>query len=327
MSWLTGWNYRKPITVSSGSALTNYQVLITVDTVTLVTASKLLSSCNDIRFTPSDGSTLINYWIESGPNTSSTKIWVKIPSISSGSNTIYMYYGNAVATSTSNGVNTFDLFNAGNTLTGWNYNGASIVSNQIVIANGASNNYIASQTAITRPSILEFSGVVSAGKAANLAFVTTNNNSVGTTMGFHYSSNNSKYTLGTGFVSYAVRDANLHHWKISWGDSAAKMFEDGNEKTVSGFPSQTSFYIHFGSNPTDPAGNAQVNVYNIFVRKYASPEPTYTTGTEETLTCNAPSANLIVLEMVSNQLLRQYPSYIDLNAISKLIYSLGDNKI
>ena len=114
MAWLTGWNYRRPITVSNtGSALTDYQILVTVDTATLVTAGKLLSSCNDIRFTSSDGSTLLNYWIESGPNTSSTKIWVNIPSISSGSNTIYLYYNNPSATSVSNYFNTFSVLGNG----------------------------------------------------------------------------------------------------------------------------------------------------------------------------------------------------------------------
>ncbi len=108
MAWLTGWNYRKPVTISnSGSLLTDYQVSVTVDTASLVTVGKLLSSCNDIRFTSSDGSTLLNYWMEYGPNTTSTKIWVKIPSIATGSNTIYLYYNNPSATSASNGASTF----------------------------------------------------------------------------------------------------------------------------------------------------------------------------------------------------------------------------
>ena len=98
MAWLTSWNYRKPITISNaGSTLSDYQVSITVDTASLVSAipSKLLSSCNDIRFTSSDGSTTLNYWIESGCNTSSTKIWIKIPSITTGTNIIYLYYDNS----------------------------------------------------------------------------------------------------------------------------------------------------------------------------------------------------------------------------------------
>ncbi len=81
MAWLTNWNYRKPITVSNpGSTLSDYQVVTTVDTASLI-PSKMLSNGNDIRFTSSDGSTLLNYWIESDINTSTTRIWTKIPSI------------------------------------------------------------------------------------------------------------------------------------------------------------------------------------------------------------------------------------------------------
>ena len=111
MAWLTGWNYRKPITISnSGSSLTDYQTSITIDTASLVTAGKLLSNCNDIRFTSSDGSTLLSYWIESGINSPATKIWVKIPSIANGNNTIYIYYNNLLAAAVSNGRDTFVVF-------------------------------------------------------------------------------------------------------------------------------------------------------------------------------------------------------------------------
>lgn len=130
MAWLTNWNYRKPITVSNfGSVLSDYQVVTTVDTASLATAGKMLSSGNDIRFTSSDGSTLLNYWIESGINTSTTRIWIKIPSISSGLNVIYMYYGNATPPSDgfgSNGDNTFNFFDDFNGTTQadkWNTSG------------------------------------------------------------------------------------------------------------------------------------------------------------------------------------------------------------
>jgi len=112
-SWLSGWTYRMPITISnSGSALSNYQVLVTVDTASLISAEKMSSDCGDIRFTDSDGVTLLNYWIEPETiNTASTRIWVKVPSIpASSTKTIYMYYGNPSATSQSNGDNVFDLF-------------------------------------------------------------------------------------------------------------------------------------------------------------------------------------------------------------------------
>jgi len=108
--WISGWNYRKPITISnSGSALTDYQVLVTLDTATLISAGKMRSDGGDIRFADSNGNTLLSYWIESGINTSSTKIWVKVPSIpASSSKTIYVYYGNPSVTSQSNIKDTFN---------------------------------------------------------------------------------------------------------------------------------------------------------------------------------------------------------------------------
>lgn len=115
MTWLTGWNYRKSIAISNtGSLLTNYPVSIIIDTAGLITAipSKMRSDCGDIRFTDIDGSTLLPYWIESGVNTVSTKIWIKIPSILVGTVTIYLYYNNPTATYNNSvgGTGTFDLF-------------------------------------------------------------------------------------------------------------------------------------------------------------------------------------------------------------------------
>jgi hypothetical protein len=61
------------------------------------------SDCDDIRFTDSDGTTLLPYWIEGPVNASNTKIWVKVPSIpANGTKVIYFYYGNPNALSESN---------------------------------------------------------------------------------------------------------------------------------------------------------------------------------------------------------------------------------
>jgi hypothetical protein len=106
--WDNRWKYSMPITINnSGSALTDYQVLITVDTATPRIAGKMQASGADIRFKDSDNRTDLCYWIESGINTTSTKIWVKVPSVPNGSKTVYMYYGNPSATSASNESMTF----------------------------------------------------------------------------------------------------------------------------------------------------------------------------------------------------------------------------
>src|SRR4051812_23041334 len=94
------WRFKAPITVTNlgGTALTNYQVQMTINTATLVSAGKMLASGADIRFTD-NACTNLPYWIESGMNTGSTVIWVKVNSIpASGSATINMFYGNAAAT-------------------------------------------------------------------------------------------------------------------------------------------------------------------------------------------------------------------------------------
>jgi prepilin-type N-terminal cleavage/methylation domain-containing protein len=110
--FLPGWIYIRPVTITNtGSELTNYQVLVTVDTASLILAGKMQSDCDDIRFIDSDQLTSLNYWIDSGCNTSSTLVWVKVPSISaSSSEIIYLYYGNPSAVAASNGDNTFIFY-------------------------------------------------------------------------------------------------------------------------------------------------------------------------------------------------------------------------
>lgn len=109
--WLAGWDYRRPITIdntANSNNLTNYQVLVTLDTASLISAGKMKTDCGDIRFTDSDETTLIDYWLESGCNSANTRIWVEVPSIpASGTKTIYLYYGNPNATSTSSESATF----------------------------------------------------------------------------------------------------------------------------------------------------------------------------------------------------------------------------
>ena len=120
MAWLTDYTYRKGITLSRPSGqVTNYQLKILVgESSGSVGASvhcegHCLSSFNDIRFTPSDGETLLDYWIESisgtTPNQTAT-IWVEFDTINTTDTNFYMYYGNAGASLYSNGYNTFIAF-------------------------------------------------------------------------------------------------------------------------------------------------------------------------------------------------------------------------
>jgi hypothetical protein len=68
----------------------------------------------DIRFTwfnySSNSEIECNYWIEELVNGDHAVFWVKIPEISNGSDTIYIYYGKSDASTTSNGEATFEFF-------------------------------------------------------------------------------------------------------------------------------------------------------------------------------------------------------------------------
>jgi len=122
-----GWNYRRTVTIdnTSGTALTDFQVKIDLSSLDPpFIFGHANSDGSDLRITSSDGVTQIPFWIESwNTGTQEAIIWVKVPSIPTVGTTIYLYYGNPVATSSSNGTNTFEFFddfNSGsNTLGYW----------------------------------------------------------------------------------------------------------------------------------------------------------------------------------------------------------------
>ena len=119
-TWLDGWDYRKSITLSRASgAVTNYQMKLLVGESSGATGEdvdcdgKCKTDFSDLRFTTSDKTTLLDYWIESisgtTPNQLAT-VWIEFDSIGTGATTFYMYYGNSSASAYSNGDNTFILF-------------------------------------------------------------------------------------------------------------------------------------------------------------------------------------------------------------------------
>lgn len=125
--WNDTWLYRKaiPITNSSGSALSDFQVKIldNKDLSADITAGKIQANLNDLRFTDQNGD-LLAYWIEDS-TAASVDVWVKLSSIPTNGSTIYLYYGNPTATAYSDGNRVFDFFddfnNANGSLNQWSY--------------------------------------------------------------------------------------------------------------------------------------------------------------------------------------------------------------
>lgn len=105
---LSGYTKRKAITVTNNvaSVLTNHQVR-----VDLTFDSDMQSNFGDIRFTSSDGTTEIDYYLESKTDGVSAIFWVEIPSLAASNDTIiYVYYGNGAVSTTSNANNVFDFY-------------------------------------------------------------------------------------------------------------------------------------------------------------------------------------------------------------------------
>jgi len=174
--------YRRAITINNtqnSNTLTDYQVLITMDTATLISQGKMRSDCGDIRFADSDDQ-MLNAWIESGCNSTSTKIWVKVSTIpASSTKTIYVYYGYPSATLSSsgptgeapllsssyaqydNGANVFLFYSnfAGTSLpSGWTISSGVVTVNNGLFISGSSIATTIQTTSAFGPSIVEWYG-------------------------------------------------------------------------------------------------------------------------------------------------------------------------
>jgi len=114
MAWLSNWTYRKEITVTNASA--DYQTKILVGESSGATGEEVdcgghvAADFDDLRFTAADGTTLLDYWIESitgsTPNGLAT-VWVQ--NNAGADATLYMYYG-GTESAVSSGADTFDDF-------------------------------------------------------------------------------------------------------------------------------------------------------------------------------------------------------------------------
>lgn len=134
-----GGNMREiNISNTSGAAYTDYPAKITVPY-----SSGMRADFGDVRFYDSNQNKL-SYWIESTVLSTSAVIWVNLPNMATGNNTVYMTYGNTANTSESDGEAVFEFFDdfnsfdaskwtqgtlggANNTGSPWSYYGGSLI--------------------------------------------------------------------------------------------------------------------------------------------------------------------------------------------------------
>lgn len=119
VSWHDGYSSRKSITISNptGSAQTNYQIQVllhqgvgTDSGSDVYLDGNVQTDFDDIRFTLDDGTSVLDYWVESISGNVAT-VWVEVSSLQASGNTkVYIYYGNSGAESQSNVETTFAFY-------------------------------------------------------------------------------------------------------------------------------------------------------------------------------------------------------------------------
>lgn len=114
MAWLTGWGFRKELTIQHANVdgnLTDFPVYVFIDADADFHES--LANGHDIRFTESDGDTLLKYermyWTGGNGAAATAHFWVKVPTIlAAGGTTIYIYYGKVGAADGEDAANVWD---------------------------------------------------------------------------------------------------------------------------------------------------------------------------------------------------------------------------
>jgi hypothetical protein len=305
-----GWSYRKSHVINPASgAGTNYQVMIiahygsgTDSGADVYLNGKCRTDFGDVRFTASDGMTLLDYWMESKVDGDYAVFWVEITDdLSTNPVTIYIYYGNPSATTTSNGDNTFLFFDdfPGTSLDSskWTVKaGTPVVENSYVKLTG-SYSRIQTIPTFSRPTAVRIRAkmdTTSSGNAIDNYVYATDGayRTSGTCYVWAIASN--YYTYSIYFqktidgVQTSLKTTGVKLDSTVWGTYELcataltfRFFYDSNEDT----PSVTDTDIFSGYLELACYGTTGYRYWDwIAVRKYVDPEPSHGSwGSEETV--------------------------------------------
>lgn len=290
----TGWMYKLPVTIDNSSLstnLTNYQVKITVDTKTPITNGKMHSSGSDIRFATSTCAN-VEYWIETGINTTTTVIWLKVPSLAGSSKTtIDMYYGKSGASAASNADSVFmlyDDFDTKNTnkwtyTTGYTYRHSS---GAFGLA-GDANSKVSTRSVNTFPDNIIMESSLNKNDGCSDHFIYASKSTSATwdwssTSGvLRFGWNCGNKTVWSQSTSTDVGCSSLTTYDIKATITGSGVSLDDNKCSSVSLTATTfsGYYIYIGAD-TD-ASSTYADFYWFRVRKYASTEPTSSVGTEK----------------------------------------------
>jgi hypothetical protein len=303
-SWFQDWGWRKSHTINSATgAGTGYQIKIIVhygigtdsgQDVYLNGHSR--SDFGDVRFTDNSMNPL-SYWIENGSLISgvSATFWVKINNdLSTTAQTIYIYYGEPGATTTSNGDTTFLFFDefSGTMLnaTKWSQSGGTAgVSSSVCtfVASTTTWQAIVSADSFGPNARWRCSGQLSiAGLSGYYAMfgLATNADPTAGNIGTFYASSGTNYVYwgtASGHNTAAISlNSAWHTYEMDWlsgsylnlyTDDALTISESTSIPTVAMSPYAAAY-----------ASGSSLKMNWVFVSKFAGSEPTQGAwGTEE----------------------------------------------
>jgi hypothetical protein len=238
------WQYKRPITINNTrnpNSLMDYQILIDLDTASLISSGKMSSNCKDIRFTDSDEVTLLNYWIESGCNSANTKVWVEVPRIPANSTkTIYLLYGNPNAESLSEWMNIFP------DLTGtWSWNGSHFISTS------------------SREHRLRLFNLTNFEVSFYWSYIS---NSGGYCYFAHFFKDMDAFFYGNNYLTYAHSGGDWSLWKDSWltkiGVFTSSGYSCGTQNEFFRFREYGSTHIQYGSTKCSSGCSITDSTYN-----------------------------------------------------------------
>jgi len=302
--WNSNWQYRKKLTISN--AVNEYQMKIKVykndghdnpSSGEIDTEGHCKDDFGDIRF--ANETSELPYWIEEKVDGNYAIIWVKLPSDieSQSEKYIYMYYGNPSATTTSDGDEIFIFFD--------DFEG-ELDSNKWTTVQGSistSNGKLQLEGTSGTKGLIESTVTFSSGVVLEV-YGKANDD---TQYSCHYCSmrkpGDSNYRAGDAFGGYwggsifETEDAGnmeqtndifspfsdtWHHFKITWLSESSKFYVDDVEKAShTEYIPTVNMCVFFQEGATD--GDV-FEIDWVFVRKYASTEPTWSSfGSEEEL--------------------------------------------
>lgn len=290
---LTNDVYRSTVTItnSSGGALSDYQVKISLTSSNFAFANST-SDGRDVRIFDADDATSLFFHIAAwDQNAQTATIWVRVPNLPTGDKSIYLHYGNSSLTSASSPENTYYFYDdfSGSSLDTdkWSsYSGESVGSGLLNL-NVSSNNqagsedYVYGNYSMTNWSVMEIRNKSTATNATNrfgfsserTTFYLNSTYYLGIQKfsdgNYYYDTNNNStlsQTQGTTF------DTDWHEFSIALGTNIGKFSIDGSEAYTYTTNVPTSSAMH-------PLIRDESQTDWIRVRGYVATEPTTSVAT------------------------------------------------